>query len=328
MKSKRIEYIDIARGITIFLVVLGHSYSEENVILQWLYSFHMPFFFIISGLLYGLKYNSSDKLSFGWKEKAKSLLLPYLFWGFVFQMFLWTLEIIGGVPILETFKMRMGTFFELSSGPMWFLPCMFIATLIFFIRTNKKWIHIGVAILLLGIGMFAPEPAHIGFLYRAFIGNFFICFGFYSYKFFRKVINNILFALIGLISLFLIFQNETVSIAARSFGNPILYIVNGCLGTWVLIQLCMKLELSKLSACKVLQILKLWGAKSVVILCTHSCIIEILRLLDYKIFNNVLPKLGIGEGFALSFMVMSIITIFMPILIRLFGWTWGFKKKA
>ena len=185
-----------------------------------------------------------------------------------------------------------------------------------------------VEILLLGIGMYAPEPAHIGFLYRAFIGNFFICFGFYSYKIFRKVINNILFALIGLISLFLIFQNETVSIAARSFGNPILYIVNGCLGTWVLLQLCMKLELSKLSACKVLQILKLWGAKSVVILCTHSCIIEILRLLDYKIFNNVLPKLGIGEGFALSFMVMSIITIFMPILIRLFGWTWGFKKKA
>jgi len=53
--DERIHYIDMAKGICISLMVLGHSYSRENMILQWLNSFHMPFFFIMSGFLYRAK---------------------------------------------------------------------------------------------------------------------------------------------------------------------------------------------------------------------------------------------------------------------------------
>lgn len=54
---KRIEYIDGLRGFAIFLMVVGHVipnlYLNKQIILPnlqtWIYAFHMPLFFTISG---------------------------------------------------------------------------------------------------------------------------------------------------------------------------------------------------------------------------------------------------------------------------------------
>ncbi len=66
---KRIAWIDAAKGFAIILVVLGHAvrgymnagtFPEHAALLQgvydFIYSFHMPLFFMISGLLFGLAY--------------------------------------------------------------------------------------------------------------------------------------------------------------------------------------------------------------------------------------------------------------------------------
>lgn len=47
--TKRLDYIDYTKGFGILLVILGHIYDTSNPIKIWLYSFHMPLFFIISG---------------------------------------------------------------------------------------------------------------------------------------------------------------------------------------------------------------------------------------------------------------------------------------
>lgn len=49
--AKRIEYLDYAKGIGIILVVLGHILIKGNIKI-YIYSFHMPLFFIISGYLF------------------------------------------------------------------------------------------------------------------------------------------------------------------------------------------------------------------------------------------------------------------------------------
>lgn len=49
--SNRIDYLDIAKGFGIFLIVLGHN-NIPIALYNWLYSFHVPLFFIISGFLY------------------------------------------------------------------------------------------------------------------------------------------------------------------------------------------------------------------------------------------------------------------------------------
>ena len=57
-KKNRYTEIDIARGIGILLVVLGHSIKQTGVSATWIriltyiiYSFHMPLFFCLSGFV-------------------------------------------------------------------------------------------------------------------------------------------------------------------------------------------------------------------------------------------------------------------------------------
>ena len=45
----RIEWIDFAKGLTILLVVVGHTISN-GLIRGSIFSFHMPLFFFLSGI--------------------------------------------------------------------------------------------------------------------------------------------------------------------------------------------------------------------------------------------------------------------------------------
>ena len=47
----RLEWIDKAKGIGIILVILGHTICPPNIKF-WLYSFHMPLFFFLSGYVF------------------------------------------------------------------------------------------------------------------------------------------------------------------------------------------------------------------------------------------------------------------------------------
>lgn len=68
MSNKRIEWIDSTRGIAILLVVVGHvvgGYTGNyglpeyqriiDIVVDVIYTFHMPLFFMISGYVFGLK---------------------------------------------------------------------------------------------------------------------------------------------------------------------------------------------------------------------------------------------------------------------------------
>ena len=43
--------IDYARGIAILLILIGHTIGMSNFETKLIYSFHVPLFFIISGML-------------------------------------------------------------------------------------------------------------------------------------------------------------------------------------------------------------------------------------------------------------------------------------
>lgn len=83
--KERYKELDLMRGIGILLVYLGHSFNlyglKGNNLFLFLYrttySFHMPLFFFISGLLSNT--NKEIKLEKFYKGKIKRLLIPYLF---------------------------------------------------------------------------------------------------------------------------------------------------------------------------------------------------------------------------------------------------------
>lgn len=63
---------DIAKGIAIILMIVGHCFPESPVIIKFIFSFHMPFFFLVSGFFYRPK-KFSDCL----KKDMRHLMVPY-----------------------------------------------------------------------------------------------------------------------------------------------------------------------------------------------------------------------------------------------------------
>lgn len=83
-KNKRIKYIDIARGFAILFIVLSHALGESSnskLLFNFLFSFHVILFFILSGYTFSLKEESSLKFI---KNKFVRIMIPYFTWALLF----------------------------------------------------------------------------------------------------------------------------------------------------------------------------------------------------------------------------------------------------
>ena len=78
MKKERIDYLDMAKGIGIIMVVAGHSTFLQEDILTWISSFHMPLFFVLAGILLQIKGEENKKISVIVKNKLRSIMVPYV----------------------------------------------------------------------------------------------------------------------------------------------------------------------------------------------------------------------------------------------------------
>ena len=142
--KNRVSWIDISKGIAIILVVLGHSiqsYGNDNdVLFKCIYSFHMPAFFVVSGLTF----KWADDFKTYIKRKAKVLLLPYV--GFVMITFFYNccvalLKGNGIDTVTDRISERLTRTLLVTSDSyfinLWFLPCLFLSLLLAHIVFNK-----------------------------------------------------------------------------------------------------------------------------------------------------------------------------------------------
>lgn len=114
VRNERNQWIDIAKGITIILMVLGHS-SLPKPISNFIWSFHMPLFFIASGWMTNWeKYSFTDFT----KRKIKSLGIPFLCYSAI-VLFWRELAFGGGI----TTWLQMGW----DGYALWFIPVLFFA---------------------------------------------------------------------------------------------------------------------------------------------------------------------------------------------------------
>lgn len=136
MSQKRLEYIDILKGIGITLVVLGHVTTNSDLY-HFIYAFHMPLFFIVSGMFL------RDKPQFI-KSQAKSLLIPYLSFGLLTFVYWWLVESrFRELPEDNTMwsqfiNLLFPTEMQHCNVVLWFLPCLFLACVI--CNSLNKWI--------------------------------------------------------------------------------------------------------------------------------------------------------------------------------------------
>jgi len=154
--SKRIEYIDIARGIGILLVVMGHN--DFAVIspfaYQVIYSFHMPLFFFLSGYFLKTAIPFFDFL----KKRFNSLLKPYLFIIFIIYFTSVSFEKMGFKTALQRIvKSLYGAGYYIDWVQLWFLPHLFVVSLYAFLffaifgRWNNRYVRWIALVATLGI---------------------------------------------------------------------------------------------------------------------------------------------------------------------------------
>lgn len=133
MKSdaKRIEWVDVARGIAIILVMIGHAPGTPKVLSEWLYTFHIPLFFFLSGFVFSAeKYSDIKKLVV---TRIKTLLIPLASFSIINSVWIFVLNpSVGLKGILYTL---MGFFVELRGSKfdtgLWFISCLFVVQILY-----------------------------------------------------------------------------------------------------------------------------------------------------------------------------------------------------
>ena len=128
-EKKRLHYLDMAKGIGIFFVALGHMEDIATGTRIWISSFHMPLFFIVSGILMAVKDEPSKDLREAVKKRFRGIIIPYLWFSLsYFIIDIGNLNIVHNID-LHTFivdTIDSATFYGMSV--LWFLPAIFLAS--------------------------------------------------------------------------------------------------------------------------------------------------------------------------------------------------------
>ena len=249
----RKDYLDIAKGIGIVFVVLGHCPQVFIPIKQIIYAFHMPLFFFVSGIIWNrISHEKRGYCNISFiSYKAKRLLIPCFFWAVIYS-------IINSVNnnsyslikiLFLAYGNQIGFITADSLSSLWFLPCMFLAMCLFELiqgllkKTNKhKVALLVISIASFTIGYFLPHLKY-GFPWSidvSFIALAFIIWGYLGQNFYSKEYSVQIYSIICFICLPLLFfsyrlslkyiSDNNISMAGRFLGNPALFLLNAFLG--------------------------------------------------------------------------------------------------
>ena len=134
-RNKKIDYL---KGIGIFCVVFAHCWLRPTELFWFIYRFHMPLFFVISGYL------SSNKNEVRFDKyilkKIKQLFVPYS----LFFVFSWLASVcildaeISWKQLICAFLYSGKWLVRVNNWALWYLPLFFLATLIFYFYAKIK----------------------------------------------------------------------------------------------------------------------------------------------------------------------------------------------
>lgn len=134
VKEKRLDDIDMVKGIGIILVVIGHStYVSENV-LTWLASFHMPLFFVASGILFAHKRSYEEPFASYVKKRFCGMMIPYFWFSLIYigvdYYYLYAHPEVIDLQFIHSAILQAVSLYGISV--LWFLPAIFFGELCFY----------------------------------------------------------------------------------------------------------------------------------------------------------------------------------------------------
>ena len=135
-KRPRIEWIDIMRGFLMFWVIFGHI-TEDKAQFVYIYSFHMPAYFFLTGMT--LAFKKDQRFGAFLADKFLGLMVPYFILNFYAAPFREWLESVGEANSQRFTDLLFGVLYanadsgyKMASNTLWFIPCLFLASLLFY----------------------------------------------------------------------------------------------------------------------------------------------------------------------------------------------------
>jgi fucose 4-O-acetylase-like acetyltransferase len=162
LSTPRLEYVDFLKAFTIFCVLWGHVIQQldngldwfhctQNPVFAFIYSFHMPLFFMVSGFFFksSLRLNLAGFLG----KKGRQLMVPW----FVWCLFIYIWDNRGGSLLRGGNLPRLLGDVFYNAGWYWFLREMFVSYLLAWIGYKvfkKGWL---AALVLICLVLVAPH---------------------------------------------------------------------------------------------------------------------------------------------------------------------------
>ena len=199
-RSNRIGWVDAAKGVAIILVGVGH-YGCPPLLKTWIYLFHMPLFFMMSGYTLNVdKYRFKDFA----KRKAKAFLIPWAIGLIFLELFndaiLMLKGTFQGIPLV-TIPQRLLVCIRIDyegifDPSYWFLPCLFVTELIFYFilkKMNHKNVFLIITICCVAIiylykliGIYLPWSIDL-----VPIAGLFVSFGYFLKQYYSDNLNQL-----------------------------------------------------------------------------------------------------------------------------------------
>jgi fucose 4-O-acetylase-like acetyltransferase len=197
---QRIAWIDAARFIAIAFVVFGHTYAlAPSVLIRFAYAFHLAIFWFLSGVMR----RPASSLRQGVAKDFRRLMVPYFFFGslifayrIVVSLIRSSAQVVTARPepftyLLDELHALPSLYWRLlldmetkMTTPLWFLPAMFVVSVVFAVMVRRRGLHLAAVGLALGLSLLAASRSATGKigvdLVRFYVVTygFSLCFGF------------------------------------------------------------------------------------------------------------------------------------------------------
>ncbi len=152
--TQRLTWVDAIKGFLMILVVIGHYPGEmDHPILTYIYWFHMPAFFLLSGLFFR-PVSKNQTIGKSIKKRMLQLMIPYVFFVSLITILRYILAFATGNDSLDYY---LNDFYSIVIGGrfargcyavIWFITTLVTVYVLFMLMTHylKRWLQITVLI--------------------------------------------------------------------------------------------------------------------------------------------------------------------------------------
>lgn len=275
------EWVDWTKIIGIFLVTLGHGNLVSVELNTFIYSFHMPLFFILSGILFKYR-NFIESLKKGWH----TLLVPYFIINLIILAYTSILLILKGTFDVQMF---LGKVVAVIVG---------LGYNVGYLSPVSAPICIGVFLILQYYEIDTLVPIDSTLLAMPF----FIA-GYEMKEFFKRDLSFYVVLIIFVALIVFNYYNGRVDINTCQIGNSLLlFYLNGMFGTICVFQIARYLQLgNKIS---------LIASGTIIILGFNLLMIKYAKVVWNFIFSSIPITSLVG-----ILLASVILAVFIPIIL-------------